>query len=75
MDMDCNPLTGAIRFCCLILPCLRGLWDFAAGLCHFSLLLGVGGGDIKLTAAMGFAGLYSLAVILFIAASACIYRR
>ena len=50
------------------------------GLCLFFLAAkseGVGGGDIKLTAAMGFCfGLYSLAVILFIALlPACIYAK
>ncbi len=50
------------------------------GLCLFFLAVnfgGIGGGDIKLTAAMGFCfGLYSLAVILFIALlPACIYAK
>jgi leader peptidase (prepilin peptidase)/N-methyltransferase len=50
------------------------------GLCLFLLAMkygGVGGGDIKLTAAMGFCfGLYSLAAILFFALiPACIYAK
>lgn len=50
------------------------------GLCLFLLAMkygGVGGGDIKLTAAMGFCfGLYSLATILFFALiPACIYVK
>ena len=50
------------------------------GLCLFLLAVkygGVGGGDIKLTAAMGFCfGLYSLAAILFFALiPACIYAK
>jgi len=50
------------------------------GLCLFLLAMkygGVGGGDIKLTAAMGFCfGLYSLATILFFALiPACIYAK
>lgn len=50
------------------------------GLCLFFLAAkfgGVGGGDIKLTAAMGFCfGLYALAVILFFALiPACIYAK
>lgn len=50
------------------------------GLCLFFLAIkfgGVGGGDIKLTAAMGFCfGLYSLAAILFFALlPACIYAK
>ena len=50
------------------------------GLCLFLLAMkygGVGGGDIKLTAAMGFCfGLYSLATILFFAlVPACIYAK
>ena len=50
------------------------------GLCLFFLAInfgGIGGGDIKLTAAMGFCfGLYSLAVILFFALiPACIYAK
>ncbi|KXG77146.1 prepilin peptidase [Thermotalea metallivorans] len=50
------------------------------GLCLFLLAVkygGVGGGDIKLTAAMGFCfGLYSLAAILFFAlVPACIYAK
>jgi leader peptidase (prepilin peptidase)/N-methyltransferase len=50
------------------------------GLCLFLLAVkygGVGGGDIKLTATMGFCfGLYSLAAILFFALiPACIYAK
>lgn len=50
------------------------------GLCLFLLAVkygGVGGGDIKLTAAIGFCfGLYSLAAILFFAlVPACIYAK
>ena len=50
------------------------------GLCLFFLAVnfgGIGGGDIKLTAAMGFCfGLYSLAGILFFALlPACIYAK
>lgn len=50
------------------------------GLCLFLLAMrydGVGGGDIKLTAAMGFCfGLNTLAIILFFALlPACIYAR
>ena len=50
------------------------------GLCLLLLAVkygGVGGGDIKLTAAMGFSfGLYSLAAILFFALlPACIYAK
>lgn len=50
------------------------------GLCLFFLAIkfgGVGGGDIKLTAAIGFCfGLYSLAAILFFALlPACIYAK
>lgn len=50
------------------------------GVCLFLLSIkygGVGGGDIKLTAAMGFCfGLYGLAVILFFAMlPACIYAK
>lgn len=50
------------------------------GLCLLLLAVkfgGVGGGDIKLTAAMGFAfGLYSLAAILFLALlPACVYAK
>ncbi len=50
------------------------------GLCLFLLAMkygGVGGGDIKLTAAMGFCfGLYGFAVILFFALiPACIYTK
>ena len=50
------------------------------GLCLFFLAVkfgGVGGGDIKLTAALGFCfGLYSLAAILFFALPpACIYAK
>lgn len=50
------------------------------GLCLFFLAVkfgGVGGGDIKLTVAMGFCfGLYSLAAILFFAlVPACIYAK
>ena len=50
------------------------------GLCLFFLAVnfgGIGGGDIKLTAAMGFCfGLYAFAVILFFALlPACIYAK
>lgn len=50
------------------------------GLCLLLLAMkfgGVGGGDIKLTAAVGFAfGLYSLAAILFLALlPACVYAK
>ncbi|SHJ26404.1 prepilin peptidase [Lutispora thermophila] len=50
------------------------------GLCLFLLAMkygGVGGGDIKLTAAMGFCfGLYGFAAILFFAlVPACIYAK
>ena len=50
------------------------------GLCLLGLAVkfgGVGGGDIKLTAAIGFAfGLYSLAAILFLALlPACVYAK
>ena len=53
---------------------------FLPGLCLLLLAVkfgGVGGGDIKLTAAMGFAfGLYALAAILFLALlPACVYAK
>jgi leader peptidase (prepilin peptidase)/N-methyltransferase len=53
---------------------------FLPGLCLLLLAVkfgGVGGGDIKLTAAMGFAfGLYALAAILFLALfPACAYAK
>lgn len=53
---------------------------FLPGLCLLWLAVqfgGVGGGDIKLTAAMGFAfGLYALAAILFFALlPACVYAK
>ncbi|KPU45066.1 MAG: A24 family peptidase [Bacillota bacterium] len=53
---------------------------FLPGLCLLWLAVkfgGVGGGDIKLTAAMGFAfGLYALAAILFLALlPACVYAK
>lgn len=75
-------LTGIVSVFLSPVPALyeRIVGFLLPGACLLLLAMkygGVGGGDIKLTAAMGFCfGLYSLAVILFFAVlPACIYAK